>query len=486
MKKLSLGFILMLLVASFVSCKKTEYITIAPEPEPTDTSTYTIMMYGCGGENLDPAMVLNIQEALLAGATDRVNFTGQIKFSAAYQKEEVLSGTQRFIVGEPGEKWFEPVEVLDTNLALYDPQTLTDFINWSKEQRPADNYILLLWNHGGAWLPDDDYYNQDSRAIVYDDVLGKKGLSLSNLVKGIKDSGTKFKMIYFDACLMGMVEVLAGVRDCADYSMGASHITPGMGGDYNSLIYHLDKSTNFEQAMTAYVSETIAHWELDNSALDLMVVDNSKMDLLLNEIKVLGGYLKEAATVYNDYLAGKYGQLDFDAQLLCETYATAINNCYHYDDSYFQNGIAAYPFYDIQTLVEILAHGVGGTHSYSAKFVDISSRINRAFSETIVTKQLTSVLAGANLGMGVTIVNNTVWDAYQYQEAYDTLVFQQETGWGDWLKINPVYPIGNPDPSKIAQSGEGEDEGEEDEDEEGGEMTDDLWIQYILSLIGKD
>ncbi len=125
----------MLLVAGFVSCTKTEYITITPEEEEPDTSTYTIMMYGCGGGNLDSSMVMNIQEALLAGATERVNFTGQVKFSERYHEDDTLAGTQRFVVGEAGDIWYTPVEVLDSDLKLYDPQKLTDFINWSKQQR---------------------------------------------------------------------------------------------------------------------------------------------------------------------------------------------------------------------------------------------------------------------------------------------------------------------------------------------------------------
>ena len=133
----------MLLVASVVSCTKVEYVTVTPEEE-TDLSTYTIMMYGCGGGNLDLAMVTNIREALLAGASDRVKFTGQIKFSSKLQEYEETAGTQRFIVGDTPENWYTPVEVLDTDLKLYDPQNLTDFLNWSKEQCPADEYILLM------------------------------------------------------------------------------------------------------------------------------------------------------------------------------------------------------------------------------------------------------------------------------------------------------------------------------------------------------
>ena len=88
MKKLTFKFAFLFFVTLLATCvEKDYYITEAPE-EARDESTYTIMMYGCGGENLDLPMVTNIREALLAGSTDRVKFTGQIKFSAKYQEHE--------------------------------------------------------------------------------------------------------------------------------------------------------------------------------------------------------------------------------------------------------------------------------------------------------------------------------------------------------------------------------------------------------------
>ena len=144
MNKITLKYVLLFFVTIFASCIDKDYYTMEAPEEPKDESTYTIMMYGCGGGNLDKYMVTNIQEALLAGSSDRVKFTGQIKFSAAFQEYEETAGTQRFIVGDTPENWYTPVKVLDSELALYDPKNLTDFINWSKEQCPADEYILLL------------------------------------------------------------------------------------------------------------------------------------------------------------------------------------------------------------------------------------------------------------------------------------------------------------------------------------------------------
>ena len=132
MKNFTLKFALLFIVTIFASCVEKEYITVAGDEKPKDESTYTIMMYGCGGGNLDLPMVTNIREALLAGSTDRVKFTGQVKFSKKFQAYEETAGTQRFIVDSTSENWYTPVEILDTQLKLYDPQKLTDFINWSK------------------------------------------------------------------------------------------------------------------------------------------------------------------------------------------------------------------------------------------------------------------------------------------------------------------------------------------------------------------
>ncbi|MBR5206297.1 MAG: hypothetical protein IKW52_03930 [Alistipes sp.] len=480
MKKLSLGFVLMLLVASIASCTKVEYVTVTPEEE-TDLGTYTIMMYGCGGENLDEAMVLNIQEALYAGATDRVNFTGQIKFSARFQQNDVLKGTQRFVVGEAGDMWYEPVEVMDSDVALYDPQVLADFIKWSKEQCPADNYVLILWNHGGGWFPTHDYYGQgESRAIVYDDYHGKKGLSLSNLVQGIKASDTKFKMVYFDACVMGMLEVVAGLGECTDYTMCASHITPGNGGDYDALMYHLGLSTNFEQSMASYCRETVAHWNIQATPFDLMLVNNTKIEPVLDAVKELAGYVNEVLELCMEY-AENEDEVDKNIEYLASILSSAVNYCYNYD--------TGFPYYDIRTFAEILANSVSTT--YSAKFASVASKLHRAMNEAIVCKQLSSVIAGMDLSMGVTLVDQEMWELFGYEEAYDTLYFQQRTGWGNWLAMNPIAPTNNPNPDTVVPGG-----GEDGDDGDGGEGGNQQpvdpeealaqEIEHILNIIGKN
>lgn len=81
--------------------------------------------------------------------------------------------------------------------------------------------------------------------------------------------------------------------------------------------------------------------------------------------------------------------------------------------------------------------------------------------------------------MAVTIVDKDMWNLYGYEKEYNDLVFQQKTGWGDWLKINTVAPIGNPDPLKVIGVTLPEGGGS-------SEPSVEQQIEYILGLIGKN
>lgn len=498
MRKFTLTFVL-LAVALLTSCVKKEYITIETPEEPKDESTYTIMMYGCGGGNLDYSMAVNIQEALQTGSTDRVKFTGQIKFSKAFQKYEAegAAGTQRFIVGSEPVSWYWPEETLPADLALYDPQTLTDFINWSKEQCPADEYILLLWNHGGAWAPYDDGMDP-SRGVIYDDVLNSVGLSLDGLVEGIKNSGTKMKMIYYDACLMGMVEILSGLTECADYVLSASHITPGMGGDYDSLIYHLNNSTNFEQSIQNYCHDTMAHWNLQNAALDLMLVDLSKMDQLLNEIKSFSSLMEEVVEIANrnkEAIEQEDEDIDVNEAMITLAFQEAINSVYAYEAGLIPGTeFMEYPYFDLLNLAELFA-SMNYATTYNASFITIASRLNRAFDEAIVCKVLSNCLSGMDLSMGVAITDANAWSKLTWDKYYPELKFDQATGWSNWVSKNKFNPTGNPNPDSFVNPSEtpgSDEEGDEDGGEEGDEEGDgidqeeiqkQIFIQLVLQII---
>jgi hypothetical protein len=84
-----------------------------------------------------------------------------------------------------------------------------------------------------------------------------------------------------------------------------------------------------------------------------------------------------------------------------------------------------------------------------------------------------------DLTMDITIVDSYQWNLYGYEKPYNDLAFNQKTGWGDWLKINTVAPIDNPDPLKVIGA-------TPSDDDASSEPSVELQIEYILDLIGKN
>ena len=61
--------------------------------------------------------------------------------------------SHRIVIGKDGKG--EERENLGRDVDSGSPQTLVDFIRWSKAKAPADRYALIIWNHGSGWDPLD-------------------------------------------------------------------------------------------------------------------------------------------------------------------------------------------------------------------------------------------------------------------------------------------------------------------------------------------
>ena len=109
-----------------------------------------------------------------------------------------------------------------------DPDTLYEFITWAADEAPAENYGLVMWNHGGGVRG----FNYD----YSDDVPGDK-LVTTEFVEALEktqNDGINFDLIAFDACLMGMIEVGYEIRNYTDYFVAAEEVVGGDGYDYTT------------------------------------------------------------------------------------------------------------------------------------------------------------------------------------------------------------------------------------------------------------
>jgi hypothetical protein len=133
------------------------------------------------------------------------------------------------------------VPSLDLNLDANtgDPKTIENFIKWAKNAAPANNYGLILWDHGSGDL---DGFNVDNEGNTSQKIADR--LYTNELISAISNSaiGSELKLIAFDACLMAMTEVAYSLRSYADVFVASQEVEPSGGWDYatafSSLLFN--------------------------------------------------------------------------------------------------------------------------------------------------------------------------------------------------------------------------------------------------------
>jgi hypothetical protein len=408
----------------FTSCSKEE--AEPPLPEPTEAE-YTLMLYGCGGGNLDQPMHLNLTQALRS-VSDKVQLTAQIKYSSNLQDEDELKGMRRFVLNDANKdsEWDEET-LLDISTPLYAPETLADFITWSKKVSPAKNYILVIWNHGGGWSPSWDVpLNAGTRAVLFDDnVKNDAGnaipMSINQLVAGITQSGVHFKMLYYDACLMGMLENLSELGGVADYALASVHSVPGIGGDYGSLMEHLTKSSSFTDAITHYCTDVMELWDL--------TAGDSFCDIGMTDLSMLPA-VNDVLRRVTDELVATYTQQK-------DAYNTASQQAYSTLDSDDWRVSISNPFIDVVDYVQLLAE-----KSNTPNMVKLAAEMDEVANEALVCRNSSGVVDELQMSWGVTLTNAWLWATLEYEKAaYTSTAFDKASGWSRWLQLNEKLPI---------------------------------------------
>ncbi len=163
--------------------------TNTPEgPTPTPTATpepgqakWTVMVYLACDNNLEEYVVKDIEtEYSQPGSNQDVNVVILADRAPGYDDSRG-DWTQTLLYYVTEDMLADEASALEDwgERNMGDPQTLIDFVQWTKAHYPADNYTLMLSSHGWTWRPyqtifdetDDD--SLDMHEIVAAmDVLG--------------------------------------------------------------------------------------------------------------------------------------------------------------------------------------------------------------------------------------------------------------------------------------------------------------------------
>lgn len=253
-----------------------------------NSDTYTLMIYMCASdlESSGGYASDDIEEMLNSNIDRKVNVLIETGGTSDWKKYGISNTRNQIYKVEDGK-----LELVKDDIGLQsmtNPDTLTNYVTYCKENYPANKYGLILWDHGGGAVSGYGYdeNNQDKEDTLTIDEL-KNGLTKSNL---------QFDFIGFDACLMANIETAFAIKDNAKYLV-ASEETEGAGGwDYTSLLDNISSNTS---KSTVDIGKNIVDKfvEDSNSGEDdatLSVIDLSKIaNVFINLNKFMSTIKKE-------------------------------------------------------------------------------------------------------------------------------------------------------------------------------------------------
>ena len=212
---------------------------MAVSAAPAAQAKWTIMVYMSGDNNLEDYIVKDLELELAArGSTADVQITaladrgpGYDKSRGDWQSTKLYHPTQGMLAdaGSAVADWGE------RNLG--DPDTLADFVEWSKTNYPAQHYALFFWGHGWGWHPG---------WTMEDDTPGSDGLDPDE-VNSVQSRLGFIDVVGYDACNMAQIEIMSLWAGKASALVGSQEYVNMDGIEYDTVINQL----NANPAMTA-------------------------------------------------------------------------------------------------------------------------------------------------------------------------------------------------------------------------------------------
>ena len=173
-------------------------LTGAVSAAPAAQAKWTVMVYIAGDNNLEDYVVLDIENELApTGSNADVQVVALADRAPGYdtsrgdwQGTKIYHVTQGMLADSASavEDWGE------RNTG--DPQTLVDFVNWSKTNYPADHYVLYFWGHGWNWHP----------GYVMSDDTDADTLDYEEMKTAIPSLGF-IDVVGYDGCNMASIEI---------------------------------------------------------------------------------------------------------------------------------------------------------------------------------------------------------------------------------------------------------------------------------------
>ncbi|MFH1254833.1 MAG: clostripain-related cysteine peptidase [bacterium] len=280
-----------------VSSNSSENTNITPTSETKGTASWTMLVYIAADNNLAPYASYNMND-MAAGLASLSGVNILVQWDQPSNNK-----TWRYKI-TPGSKI--DAGTLSSEMGYNPAKELVSSMQWAVKNYPANNYALILWDHGSGiedFLPGSRNIINDAswlnlmpsfpeRGILYDDsqstCLTNQGLT-SALTQIKQLLGKNLDIIAMDACLMAMVEVGYQMKGLVNLFVGSQQTIPGYGYPYSQFIKPLSlnpagtTSLQLAQSMVSSYKNFYTS-QMPTSDFTLSVIDVTSIDLIKQNI----------------------------------------------------------------------------------------------------------------------------------------------------------------------------------------------------------
>jgi hypothetical protein len=323
----------------------------------------TVMVYMCGSnlESRSGAATMDLLEMAQSGYdAKKINLL------------VMTGGTQAWQMGLPTDALSIYIPFRNTlrmvyafkSMSMGSPEALGALLAFGAEKYPADEYSLILWNHGGGPM----------NGICWDELYDSDHLTMEELCTALRGSPFAEKgltWIGFDACLMASAETAFLMEPFAEYMIASEETEPAGGWDYsflNGLEQDPDVPSTARRIIDGYFGTGNMEENLTMSVIDLSRIRFlvEAMDAFFGEVEVSGGnyaWLSYAARNTRSFgravsagesydlmdLGGLIDGLEEQAPELADQVRDALSKAvaYHRDSYVKSSGLSVYhPFFN--------------------------------------------------------------------------------------------------------------------------------------------
>jgi len=276
----------------------------------TKIPSWTFMVYLNGDNDLDPFTKEAFNRMEKAAQNPDVNILVLWDRCSllsddgreCFDKSEGIENTRLYRVEyDSSDLITSPVQEVDWNpgeLDMGDPDTLVNFVTWARDNYPARYYFLSILDHGGGWSPTfPDTFRPRLTSLSLQQpfvplrrsyhVFGGTGLSwdfsadynylstaeMRRALCSITKEGTeKIDVVFYDACLMGMIEEAYEIKDYANYFVGSQNEAWGS-LPYDQYLNSITSTTQPRQLAIDIVNHYTASLPLTGHPSTMSAVD---------------------------------------------------------------------------------------------------------------------------------------------------------------------------------------------------------------------